>query len=80
MYIGQISANPWLNSTWLNHIGRKQGDTDLSAARSQGQAWTQPNSANRDRLELSGFCLPNRLRRRSFALPRRKSSTPKKTH
>lgn len=61
MYIGQISANPWLNSTWLNHIGRKQGDTDLSAARSQGQAWTQPNSANRDRLELSGFCLPNRL-------------------
>ena len=61
MYIGQISANPWLNSTWLNHIGRKQGATDLSAARSQGQAWTQPNSANRDRLELSGFCLPNRL-------------------
>lgn len=61
MYIGQISANSWLNSTWLNHIGRKQGDTDLSAARSQGQAWTQPNSANRDRLELSGFCLPNRL-------------------
>ena len=61
MYIGQISANPWLNSTWLNHIGRKQGDTDLSVARSQGQAWTQPNSANRDRLELSGFCLPNRL-------------------
>ena len=61
MYIGQISANPWLNSTWLNHIGRKQGDTDLSAARSQGQAWTQPNSANRDRLELSCFCLPNRL-------------------
>ncbi|OUO39772.1 hypothetical protein [Flavonifractor sp. An306] len=61
MYIGQISANPWLNSTWLNHIGRKQGGTDLFAARSQGQAWTQPNSANRDRLELSGFCLPNRL-------------------
>lgn len=61
MYIGQISANSWLNSTWLNHIGRKQGDTDLSAARSQGQAWTQPNSANRDRVELSGTCLPNRL-------------------
>ena len=61
MYIGQISANPWLNSTWLENIGCKPGGTDLSAARLQGQVWAQSNSANRDRVELSGTCLPNRL-------------------
>lgn len=63
MYIGQFGANPWLKSTWLNNIGIKQNGSVASAALLQAQTRTQSQTANRDRVELSGAYsyLPNRL-------------------
>ena len=61
MYIGRMGANPWLNGTWLNSAGFKQGGVDTSSILSNIQ--TQTKTANRDRVEFSGsyLYLPNRL-------------------
>lgn len=64
MYIGQMGANPWLKSSWMNHISYKQNSLATTAAFSQTQASSiQPKVANRDRVEFSGSSLhlPNRL-------------------
>lgn len=63
MYIGQMGANLWLKSSWLNNIGIHKRGMAQPGGLPQMKAQPRSSAAHMDRVEFSDACLrfPNRL-------------------